>query len=340
MPELSSRSNVSANKSEVFADVSALPGWQLWRGRRHLLDVDSITADELSALTAVAARCKRFHIRNCEPLTILARKTVANVFFENSTRTRSSFELAARKLGATIINFDPKMSSVSKGETISDTASILIQLGVDAIVQRHSASGSAHQIARELAGRVQVINAGDGWHAHPTQALLDYFTMTEVRSELKGAKITIVGDIKHSRVARSNIALLTSLGADLHIVGPPTLLPLELDKLGVKVHTSLAPALEGADFVMCLRLQTERMEQGLIPSIGEYKRLYRVDHQKLRMAAKDVRVLHPGPVNRNIEITDELANDEKHSLIAAQVHNGIAVRMAVLYFLLADEEKS
>jgi aspartate carbamoyltransferase catalytic subunit len=339
MPELSSPSNASADKSKGFAGVLDGPGWRLWRKRRHLLDVDGITADELSALSAVAARCKEFHIRNCEPLTILARKTVANVFFENSTRTRSSFELAARKLGATIINFDPKMSSVSKGETISDTASILINLGVDAIVQRHSASGSAHQIARELGDRVQVINAGDGWHAHPTQALLDYFTMTEVRPQLGGAKITIVGDIKHSRVARCNIALLTGLGAQLHVVGPPTLLPLELDKLGVTVHTSLAPALEGADFVMCLRLQTERMEQGLIPSIGEYKRLYRVDHQKLQLANKDVRLLHPGPVNRDIEITDDLVNDEKYSLISTLVHNGIAVRMAVLYFLLADEEK-
>lgn len=339
MPELSSRSNVSANKSEVFPDLSPA-GLSLWRKRRHLLDVEDMAPEELSALVAVAARCKKLHIRNCDPLTILSRKTIANVFYENSTRTRSSFELAARKLGATIINFEPKMSSVSKGETISDTANILIQLGADAIVQRHSASGSAHQIAAALGDQVQIINAGDGWHAHPTQALLDYFTMTEVRPQLAGAKLAIVGDIKHSRVARSNIALLSSMGVSIHVVGPPTLLPLELDKLGVAVHTQLEPALESADFVMCLRLQTERMEQGLIPSIGEYKRLYRIDHHKIKLANPEVRILHPGPVNRDIEVTDALVNDNKISLVSTQVNNGIAVRMAVLYFLLSDEEKA
>lgn len=340
MPELSSRSNVSANKGGAFTDVSKLPGWHLWRSRRHLLDVDDIQAEELKALMALAAHCKESYVdRDSEPLPILARKTIANVFYENSTRTRSSFELAARKLGATILNFEPKMSSVSKGETISDTANILIQLGANAIVQRHSASGSAHQIAAELGDRVQIINAGDGWHAHPTQALLDYFTITEVRPQVSGAKIAIVGDIKHSRVARSNIALLTRMGAHVHAVGPPTLLPLQLDKLGVTVHTHLEPALEGADFVICLRLQTERMEQGLIPSISEYKRLYRIDHQKLKLSSKAVRLLHPGPVNRNIEITDALVNDENISLIFTQVHNGIAVRMAALYLLLADDEE-
>lgn len=339
MPELSSRSNVSANMSEVFPDVSQA-GLSLWRNRRHLLDVEDMAPDELSALVVVASRCKRLHIRNCDPLTILSRKTIANVFYENSTRTRSSFELAARRLGATIINFEPKMSSVSKGETISDTANILIQLGADAIVQRHGASGSAHQIAAALGDQVQIINAGDGWHAHPTQALLDYFTMVEVRPQLRGAKLTIVGDIKHSRVARSNIALLTRMGVSIHAVGPPTLLPLEMDALGVTCHTRLEPALEGADFVMCLRLQTERMEQGLIPGIGEYKRLYRVDHQKLQLANPAVRVLHPGPVNRNIEVTDAVVNDAQISLISTQVNNGIAVRMAVLYFLLADEDKA
>lgn len=337
MPEISSRSNISANMSELFGEINQF-GLQQWRKRRHLLDVDDITTDELSALCSVAAHCKKFYIRDSAPLRVLASKTIANVFYENSTRTRSSFELAATKLGAAVINIDPKISSVSKGETISDTANIMIQLGANALVQRHSASGSAHQIARELGEHVQIINAGDGWHAHPTQALLDYFTMFEVLPDLKGAKVVIVGDVKHSRVARSNIALLTGLGVEVHTVGPPTLLPVQLDQLGAKVHNRLEPALSDADFVMCLRLQTERMEQGLIPSIAEYKRLYRVDHHKLKAAKPGVRVLHPGPVNRNIEMTDDLVNDQALSLVSTQVNNGIAVRMAVLYFLLAGEE--
>lgn len=270
---------------------------------------------------------------------MLAGKTVANVFYENSTRTRSSFEVAARHLGADVLNLDTKVSSVTKGETIIDTAKQLVSMRVSAIVQRHHASGSAQLLARELGGFVHILNAGDGWNAHPTQALLDLLSITDVCPDIDGRKIAIIGDITHSRVARSNIWLLKSLGADLHIAGPPTLVPPKLSDLGVTVHDRIEPALEGAHFVLMLRLQLERQQQGLIPSIGEYKRLYRLDHARLKLAQPDVRVLHPGPVNRGIEMTDDLVDDPYYSLILTQVTNGVAARMAALYLLLMEDQQ-
>lgn len=286
----------------------------------------------------VAALCKKNHQSEVEPLAVLSGKTIANIFYENSTRTRSSFEMAARRLGASVLNLDTKVSSVAKGETITDTARQLVSMRVDAIVQRHSASGAAAHVATELGDKVQIINAGDGWHAHPTQALLDFFTMTEIRGSLSGARVAIVGDILHSRVARSNMWLLTKYGVDLNVAGPPTLVPAGLESFGVTVHNRLEPAIEGCDFIMVLRLQMERQKQGLIPSVGEYKKLFRLDHARLQLAAPGVRILHPGPVNRGIEITDALVDDESKSLIDAQVANGVAVRMAVLYLLLTGKE--
>ncbi len=272
------------------------------------------------------------------PQNLLSNKTIANLFYENSTRTRSSFELAAKRLGAMVINVDIASSSVAKGETIIDTGRTLTAMAVDALVQRHHCSGSALQVAREFGDQVHVINAGDGWNSHPTQALLDYFTMCEIRGNVRGAKIAIIGDITHSRVARSNIWLLKNMGADIHVAGPPTLLPPELGKLDVTLHTRLESAIENADFIMVLRLQLERQQQGLIPSIGEYKRLYRLDHDRLKLAAGNCKVFHPGPMNRDIEIAHALADDMERSLVLAQVANGVAVRMAVLYLLLANGE--
>ena len=335
MPE-----HISSTSQLKGRELSSLngPGVALWNKRRHLLDTKDINADELEAVLEASAICKDLVARGEAPQTVLAHRTVANLFYENSTRTRSSFELAAKRLGATVINVDIASSSVAKGETIIDTGRTLTAMAVDCLVQRHQASGSALQITREFGDQVHVINAGDGWNAHPTQALLDYFTMWEISGHVKGRKIAIVGDITHSRVARSNIWLLKNMGADIHVAGPPTLLPPEMSKLGLSIHTRLEPAIENADFIMVLRLQLERQQQGLIPSIGEYKRLYRLDHARLALASPKVMVFHPGPMNRDIEIAHTLADDMDRSLVRTQVANGVAVRMAVLYLLLAKRE--
>lgn len=327
---------VSPNSVDL-GSLAHFPGFHLWEKRRHLLDTGNLTRPEVDCLMAAAAKFKLACQEKECPLSLLKSKTVANLFFENSTRTKSSFELAAIRLGASVLNLDIQLSSVAKGESVLDTAQTVVSMAVDAIVQRHSASGSAHQLARAIGNRVQIINAGDGWNAHPTQALLDAFTMLETGADLSRAKIAIIGDIMHSRVARSNLWLLKLLGMDIHFAGPPSLIPTKLDELGVTVHNKVEPAIEGCDFVMTLRLQLERQKQGLISSIGEYKKLYRLDHKRLRLAKDNVKVLHPGPVNRGIEITDQLASDQKYSLISQQVENGIAVRMAVLYLLLATK---
>jgi aspartate carbamoyltransferase catalytic subunit len=334
--EPGSQKRMSDDKDTSLTLPDNLPGLSAWKERRHLLDTKDLTVEEVEALIAVAKLCKQIHSRGRAPLTVLSHKVVGNLFYENSTRTRSSFELAARKLGASVLNLDIRMSSVAKGETIEDTARTLVSMGVDAVVQRHSSSGSAHKLAELLKDEVHVLNAGDGWNAHPTQALLDLFSMQETGKTIKGRKVAIVGDITHSRVARSNIWLLQKLGADIHVAGPPTLVPVQLDAFAVTVHEKLEPAIKDADFVIALRLQMERQDEGLIPSIGEYKRLYRLDHERIKCCKSDVRVLHPGPVNRGIEITDDLVDDAKVSLVNLQVANGIAVRMAVLYLLMYD----
>lgn len=339
MPDLSVTTPVSADSLSPYLKDD-MPGVDLWKARRHLLDTKDLTRPEVECIIAFAAVCKKLYQMDMAPLTVLSKKTIANVFYENSTRTRTSFELAARKLGATVVNLDIESSSVAKGETILDTAQTLVSMGVHAIVQRHSSSGSAQQVAACLPDKVHLLNAGDGWNAHPTQGLLDLFSMLAVRPDLSGAKVAIVGDVAHSRVARSNIWLLKLFGADIHLAGPPTLMPAEIAKLGVTVHNNLEPAIEQADFVIALRMQLERQQKGLIPSLSEYKKLYRLDHQRLKLASPGVRVMHPGPVNRGVEITCDLASDPELSLIGTQVTNGIAIRMAALHLLLADKEVS
>lgn len=334
MPELAS---TISNQLRELTKRSQEAAAAAWAKRRHLLDTRDLTRPEIDCFLQVAALCKTSH-ESEPPMTVLAGKTIAHIFYENSTRTRSSFEVAARRLGADVLNLDTKVSSVTKGETIIDTARQLVSMRVSAIVQRHSASGSAQLLAKELGNQVHVLNAGDGWNAHPTQGLLDLLTMTEVRPDLTGAKVAIVGDITHSRVARSNIWLLKTMGAQIHLAGPPTLVPPGVSELGVVVHNQLEPAIENADFVIMLRLQLERQQQGLVPSIGEYRKLFRLDHARLKLAKPEVRVLHPGPVNRGIEMTDELVDDPYYSLITTQVTNGVATRMAALYLLLGDTQ--
>lgn len=337
---MSEHTTVNSALSSRARDLQKLSGSGLaqWRTRRHLLDTKDLSKDELSTVLNAASICKEMMDQKEGPQALLPNVTIANVFYENSTRTRSSFELASKRLGATVLNLDIASSSVAKGETIADTGRTLIAMSVDALVQRHQSSGAAQQMAQQLGDRVHIINAGDGWNAHPTQALLDYFTMTQIRGELSGAKVAIIGDITHSRVARSNIWLLKKLGVDVHVSGPPTLMPCDLQEFGVTVHNRPEPAIENADFVMVLRLQLERQKQGLIPSIGEYRRLYRIDHSMLKLASKDARVFHPGPMNRDLEISSELADDQSRSMITTQVANGVAMRMAVLYLLLSSGE--
>jgi aspartate carbamoyltransferase catalytic subunit len=307
-------------------------GYGMWARRRHLLDTDNLTEDEIATFISTAKAFKdQEPARLCQ---LLKHRIVSTMFFENSTRTRSSFEIAAHRLGSTVINLDVGSSSVSKGETLIDTAHQLVSMGVHSIITRHSSSGAADLLVSQLGRSVQIINAGDGWHAHPTQSLLDLLTMMDIKPSLRGCKIAIIGDITHSRVARSNIHLLQKAGASVHVAGPPTLLPAFLADMGVTVHTSLEPAIEDCQFVMALRLQLERQQQGLIPSIGEYVRLFRLDRHKLQLASRDVKILHPGPVNRGIELADELVDDEDFSLIHTQVANGVPTRMAVLYLLM------
>lgn len=311
---------------------------EVWRSRQHLLDTKCLTKAEVDCLMHLASICKKSYQADRAPLGLLSTKTVANVFFENSTRTRGSFELAAKKLGASVLNLNVESSSVSKGETILDTAKTLVSMGVNGIILRHPSSGTPHQLAAFVPQGVHVINAGDGWHAHPTQALLDLFTMLERQPDISGAKVAIIGDILHSRVARQNIWLLKLYGVNIHVAGPPTLMPAEISKLGVTVHNRLEPAIEQADFIIVLRMQHERQKKGLIPSLSEFKKLYRMDHHRIKLAKPSARIMHPGPVNRGVEITDELVSDEDFTLVGMQVTNGIAIRMAVLYLLLNDKE--
>lgn len=286
---------------------------------------------------ATAETAKHIVARDKTPLNLLSDKAIANIFYENSTRTRSSFTLAAQTLGAQVINLDINTSSVTKGETIFDTASTLIAMGADALIQRHASSGAAHQLLNVVPPYVSIVNAGDGWNAHPTQALLDLFTMREICGDVAGRKVAIVGDVKHSRVARSNIRLLVNQGADVHVCAPPPLMPAGIAEMGVTTHFELAPALERADFVMALRMQMERQQDGLITSLDDYRKIWRLDHARLKAAKSTVRLFHPGPINRGVELTSELADDANISAIHLQVTNGIPVRMAVLFLLLHSE---
>ncbi len=327
---------------------------------RHILSLSSFTLADYEAVIRTAVSFRDVLSRRTKKVPTLQGRVVTTLFFEPSTRTRSSFELAAKRLSADILNFAPGSSSLSKGETILDTAKTYLAMGADLMVVRHQSAGVPQAIAQELdrlGAGVGVLNAGDGAHEHPSQALLDLFTLAQVLNPddptlepLQGKKIALVGDILHSRVARSNLWSLTACGAEVRLAGPPTLLPpgfaaafqhFPLDHAGaqggtarrVVQHDSLAPALEGADFVMTLRLQRERMAQYLLPSLREYQTQFGITRDRLRGCAPTVKVLHPGPTNRGIELSSDLMDDPQYSLISRQVTNGIATRMALLYLM-------
>jgi aspartate carbamoyltransferase catalytic subunit len=321
--------------------VEPLPSAATWT-RRHLLDLDDFAAAEIELVLDATDTMKEVLARDVPRVPTLRGTTVVTLFYEDSTRTRASFELAGKVLGADVINISAKGSSIEKGESLIDTVLTLQAIGADVVIMRHGSSGAPYLAARESS--FHVVNAGDGWHGHPTQALLDAYTIRSRLGDVRGRKIVIVGDISHSRVARSNLWGLTALGAEVVVCGPPTLLPLGLDGCGrgdanegdlppVRVEHDLDRAIEGADVVMALRLQKERQTAGLLPSLREYSRLYQVNSDRLARAKPGALVMHPGPVNEGVEISAEVAHGAR-SLIEEQVTNGVAVRMAVLYLLL------
>lgn len=297
---------------------------------RHLLDLESLSAAEIRLILDQASGFRELLNRPIKKAAPLRGKTVVSLFYENSTRTKTSFDLAAKRLSADIVGFSVSTSSVQKGESLFDTAKTIEAMGADYIVIRHGASGAPHLLAQR--SEASVINAGDGTHEHPTQGLLDAFTMRESCGGLEGLKVSIVGDILHSRVARSNMHALTKLGAQVTLVGPRTLLPPEFKQYGVRLCHDLMEGIEGADVINILRIQLERMGKNFFPSIREYKLLYGLTNERLKAAKPDVVIMHPGPINRGVEIDQDVA-DGPRSVINRQVSNGIAVRMAVLYLL-------
>ena len=304
-------------------------------GRNFLsiLDLDPVHVGELLNLADGFVALNR---QKSKKLDLLKGRTLINLFFEASTRTQSSFELAGKRLGADVVNMSPRASSIVKGETLVDTAVTLNAMQPDILVVRHASSGAASLLSQKVS--CSVINAGDGQHEHPTQALLDALSMRRAFGHVDGLTVAICGDVLHSRVARSNVALLTMLGANVRVVGPPTLMPADVDRWGVEVHQDLKTGIAGADVVMMLRLQLERMQGVLVPSTREYFRLWGLDREKLARAAEGVRVMHPGPMNRGVEIDSDVADDLAVSLIQDQVEMGVAVLMAVLAALGARLE--
>lgn len=298
--------------------------------KKDLLGLQELSAEEIQLVLQTAASFREVSLRPIKKVPALRGKTVVNLFFEPSTRTRTSFELAAKRLSADIVNIATQSSSLSKGETVLDTVRNLEALKVDIFVIRHAAAGVPYLIARQSA--VSVINAGDGSHEHPTQALLDLFTIQEKRGRIQGLTVAIIGDIAHSRVARSNIWGLTKLGAKVIVCGPPTLVPPQIESLGVKVTYHVEEAVRQADVLMLLRIQHERQESMLVPSLREFRLRYGIDRERLALAKPDVLVMHPGPVNRGVELDSSVA-DGPSSVILDQVTNGLAVRMAVLYLV-------
>ena len=298
--------------------------------RKDLLSIASLSAEEIRLILETAESFKEVSGREIKKVPALRGKTVVNLFFEPSTRTRTSFELAAKRLSADVINFVPSSSSVTKGESLIDTARNIEAMRADMIVLRHPAAGSAETLAAAV--RASVINGGDGWHEHPTQALLDLFTIQEKKRTIQGLRVAIVGDLAHSRVARSNIHALTKLGAEVRAVGPPTMMPVDLERLGVRVLYRMDEGIRGADVIMMLRLQIERQGRALFPSLREYATLYGLNADRLKLAEAGALVMHPGPINRGVEIASDVA-DSVSSVILEQVTNGVAVRMGVLYLL-------
>ena len=298
---------------------------------RHLLAIEGLHPPEIEALLDLADSYVLLNRSGKTQRDLLRGRTLINLFYEDSTRTRTSFELAGKRLGADVINMSVSTSSVNKGETLLDTAATLNAMRCDLLVVRHDQSGAPNLLAQKVTSAV--INAGDGTHEHPTQALLDALTLRRRRGRLEGLEVAICGDVLHSRVARSNIHLLSAMGARIRVVGPPTLIPAEAASLGVTVHHSMTTGLDGVDVVMMLRLQKERTVRGLVPSAREYFRFFGLDHEKLARAKPDVLVMHPGPMNRGVEIDSAVADDPIRSVIKEQVEMGVAVRMAVLDML-------
>lgn len=314
------------------ADVSETISARLFPfPKKHLNSVVDLDPPHVEALLDLADAFVEVSRRTTKKLDLLKGRTLVNLFFENSTRTQSSFELAGKRLGADVVNMSPRTSSVAKGETLIDTAVTLNSMKPDLLVVRHSASGAAALLAQKVG--CSVINAGDGWHEHPTQALLDMLTLRRAFGDVSSLTVAICGDVLHSRVARSNVGLLSMMGARVRLVGPPTLMPADADRWGAEVFHDMREGVTGADVVMMLRLQRERMDGGFIPSEREYFHRYGLDAEKLAHAKPDAIVMHPGPMNRGVEIDGEIADDINRSVIQEQVEMGVAVRMACMDLL-------
>lgn len=303
----------------------------------HLLGIKNLTSEDINLIFETAANFKEVINRPIKKVPSLRDITIANLFFENSTRTKLSFELAEKRLSADIINFSSASSSVKKGETLIDTVNNILSMKVDMVVMRHPNPGAHYFLSQHIDARI--INAGDGTHEHPTQALLDAFSMREKLGDLNGKKVVIIGDIMHSRVALSNILCLQKLGAQVMVCGPTTLIPKYIESLGVKVENDLKKALNWCDVANILRIQLERQDIAYFPSLREYTMMYGVTMEILNSLKKEIIIMHPGPINRGVEISSEVA-DSQHSIILQQVENGVAIRMAVLYLLAGKIERT
>lgn len=304
--------------------------------RKDILGIKDLSVDEINLILETAESFLEISTREIKKVPTLRGKTVINLFFEASTRTRTSFEIAGKRLSADTVNITASTSSVVKGETLIDTARNLEAMNPDVIVIRHSAAGAPHLLARLV--KQSIINAGDGAHEHPTQALLDMMTIKEKKGKIAGLKVAIIGDITHSRVARSNIYGLSKMGAKVVLAGPATMLPRDIEQMGVQVYTKLEDAIIAADVVMMLRIQLERQKQNIFPSLREYSQHYCLNSRNIKLAKKDAIVMHPGPINRGVEISPDIADDPAYSVILDQVNKGVAVRMALLYLLTGGSE--
>jgi aspartate carbamoyltransferase catalytic subunit len=297
---------------------------------RHLLGLEGMAKEDIELILNTAVSFKEVLERPIKKVPTLQGKTIVNLFFESSTRTRISFELAERRLSADVVNFTTAGSSIAKGETFKDTIKNIEAMKIDMVVIRHSSSGAAHFLAKII--DANVINAGDGTHEHPTQALLDIFTIREKLGKVQGINVCIVGDILHSRVARSNIFGLKTLGANVSVCGPETLIPKDIENLGVEIYHNIEDVIPKVDVLNVLRLQLERQNSAFIPSLQEYHKYFGITRKKLEKATKPILIMHPGPINRGVELSSDVA-DSEHSVILEQVTNGVAVRMAILYLL-------
>jgi aspartate carbamoyltransferase catalytic subunit len=304
--------------------------------KKDILGIQEMSVDEINLILETAESFLEISTRDIKKVPTLRGKSVINLFYEASTRTRTSFEIAGKRLSADTINISASTSSVVKGETLIDTARTLEAMNPDIVVIRHSAAGAPHLLAGLV--KQSIINAGDGAHEHPSQALLDMMTMKEKKGKITGLKVAIVGDILHSRVARSNIYGLSKMGAQVAVAGPATMIPRDIEQMGIKAYTKLEDAITDADVVMMLRIQLERQKQNIFPSLREYARHYCLNRANMKLAKQDAIVMHPGPINRGVEISPDIADDPDRSVILDQVNKGVAVRMALLYLLSGGNE--